>query len=167
MIGAAFKDDEFRSGWPAVLAGFAIAIFVRGFTSYGYAVFLSQFQSLHGWSAGAIGGATTLSLLVGAALLPWVGRAILRFGTRGVLSGGVIVLGIGAAGFSAATEPWQLYPFGFVMGAGAAFASVTAISIMLAARFERQRGLALSSCLERRQRRRLYRGARAPATRAA
>ncbi|MET0678430.1 MAG: MFS transporter, partial [Bradyrhizobium sp.] len=110
-------------------------------------VFLSQLQARHGWSAGVIGGATTLSLLVGAGLLPWVDRAIHRFGTRAVLSAGLVVLATGAVAFSCATEPWQLYPFGLLIGAGSAFAGVAAISIALAERFKRHRGLALSLAL--------------------
>jgi MFS family permease len=94
-----------------------------------------------------IGTATTVSFIVGAGLLPWVGRAIERLGARVVLSDGIVLLGAGTIGLSQAAEPWQLYPYNLVMGFGWAGVSSTPISITLAHWFERQGGLALSLAL--------------------
>ena len=65
-----------------------------------------------------IGGATTVSFIIGAGLLPWVSGVIQRLGARVVLSGGAMLLGAGAIGLSHAAEPWQLYPCNLVMGFG-------------------------------------------------
>jgi MFS family permease len=147
MMAARLFDEEFRTGWPVVLACFGTAVFAWGFVSYGQAVYLAELQRTHGWSASTIGGAATVSFIIGAGLLPWVGWAIERLGARVVLSGGAILLGAGAIGLSRASEPWQLYPCNLVMGFGWAGASSTAISTTLAHWFELQRGLAVSLAL--------------------
>jgi MFS family permease len=146
MIAAAPIDEEFRTGWP-VVACFATAVFAWGFVSYGQPVYLAELQRTHGWSAGTIGSATTVSFIVGAGLLPWVGWVIERLGARAVLSGGAILLGAGAIGLSHTVQPWQLYPCNLVMGFGWAGVSSTAISTTLAYWFEVRRGLALSLAL--------------------
>ena len=140
-------DEEFRTGWPVVLACFATAVFAWGFVSYGQPVYLAELQRTHGWSAATIGSATTVSFIVGAGLLPWVGWVIDRLGARAVLSGGAILLGAGAIGLSHTMQPWQLYPCNLVMGFGWAGISSTAISTTLAYWFEVRRGLALSLAL--------------------
>jgi MFS family permease len=147
MMAAKPIDEEFRAGWPVVIACFATAVFAWGFVSYGQPVYLAELHRMHGWSAGTIGGATTVSFAIGAALLPWVGWVIERLGARVVLSGGAILLGAGAIGLSNATQPWQLYPCNLVMGFGWAGASSTAISTTLAHWFDLRRGLALSIAL--------------------
>jgi len=147
MVWDRFRDDEFRTGWQAVLACFGVALFVRGFTSYGQAVFLNQLQSLRGWSASLIGGATTVSFICAALLLPWVGPAINRFGARAILGGGLIVVGTGSTALSASTSLWLLYLFAIVVGIGSAAASTTAVSIALAQTFQRGRGFAINLAL--------------------
>jgi MFS family permease len=147
MIAATPIDEEFRTGWPVVLACFATAVFAWGFVSYGQPVYLAELQRTHGWSAATIGSATTVSFIVGAGLLPWVGWVIERLGARVVLSGSAILLGAGAIGLSHTEEPWQLYPCNLVMGFGWAGVSSTAISTTLAHWFEVRRGLALSLAL--------------------
>jgi hypothetical protein len=50
-------ETEFRSGWPAVLACFCVAVFAWGFGFYGQAVFLAELHRLHGWPTSTIGAA--------------------------------------------------------------------------------------------------------------
>jgi len=121
-------DDEFRQGWPAVVATFATAVFAWGFGSYGHAVYVEQLQRIHGWPTAALGAATTLCFLLSAVLLPWVGWSIERLGERRVLL-------------------WQIFPFEIVMGLGWSFCGLTAISISLARHFDRRRGFALGLAL--------------------
>ncbi|CCD97205.1 conserved membrane hypothetical protein [Bradyrhizobium sp. ORS 375] len=143
----AFNETEMRNAWGSVLACFGVALFVRGFTSYGQAVFLNQLQVSRHWSPSLIGGATTLSFLCAALLLPWVSGAVRRFGSRVVLTSGVGLVGLGSVAISRSGEPWHLYMASIVVGVGSAAASATAISIALAERFTRQRGFALSLAL--------------------
>jgi hypothetical protein len=66
MMAATPIDEEFRTGWPVVLTCFATAVFAWGLVSYGQPVYLAELQQIHGWSAGTIGGATTVSFIIGA-----------------------------------------------------------------------------------------------------
>ena len=95
MMAATPIDEEFRTGWPVLLACFATAVFAWGFVLR-QPVYLAELQRTRGWSAATIGSATTVSFIVGAGLLPWVGWVIERLGARVVLSGGAILLGAGA-----------------------------------------------------------------------
>ena len=121
-------ETEFRRGWPAVLACFCVAVFAWGFGFYGQAVFLAELHRLHGWPASTISAATTVFYLCGALLMPFIQQTLDRTGARALLIGGVLLLGLGAAGFSNAAEPWQLFAAGVVMAAGWAASSGPAIS---------------------------------------
>ncbi len=138
---------EFILGWPAVLACFCLAVFAWGFGFYGQSVYFAALRGTQGWSAALISGATTTFYLWGALLLALVPRAIERFGVRGVAVSGALLLGIGTVSLSRVTAPWQLYASALVMGVGWACTSTTAIAVILAQRFDRRRGLAISLAL--------------------
>ncbi len=144
---ANLPDDEFGRGWPAVVATFAAAVFAWGFGSYGHGVYVEELHRIHGWPTSALGAATTLCFLLSAGLLPWVGWAVARVGERCVLLGGVVLLGAGTIGLSLTTALWQIFPYEIVMGLGWSGCGLTAISISLARRFDRKRGLALGLAL--------------------
>jgi MFS family permease len=138
---------ELRRGWPAVLACFSVAIFAWGFGFYGQAVFLAELHRMHGWATSTIAAAITMFYLCGALLIPFIHQTLRRTGPRFVLTGGVLLLGIGAAGFSNAAEPWQLFAAGLVMAAGWAASSGPAIATILALWFDKRRGFAISLAL--------------------
>ena len=143
----AVPETEFRRGWPAVLACFCVAVFAWGFGFYGQAVFLAELHRLHGWPASTIGAATTVFYLGGALLMPFIQQTLDRAGARGLLIGGVLLLGVGAAGFCSAVAPWQLFVAGLVMAAGWAASSGPAIATILALWFDQRRGFAISLAL--------------------
>jgi MFS family permease len=130
-----------------VLACFCVAVFSWGFGFYGQAVFLAELQRMHGWPASTIGAATSVFYLGGALLVPFIHQTIERTGPRSLLIGGVVLLGLGAAGFSNAAEPWELFTAGLVMAAGWAASSGPAIATILALWFDRRRGFAISLAL--------------------
>jgi MFS family permease len=140
-------ETEFRRGWPAVLACFCVAVFAWGFGFYGQAVLLGELHRIHGWPVSTIGAATTVFYLGGALLIPFVSQALNRLGPRALLLGGVMLLGLGAIGFSNAAKPWQLFVSGLVMAVGWAAASGPAIATTLALWFDRRRGFAISLAL--------------------
>ncbi|MBN9563513.1 MAG: MFS transporter [Alphaproteobacteria bacterium] len=135
---------EFRQHWPAVLACFATAVFASGFGFYGQSVYLVELQRLHGWPSSLISAATTVFFLAGALLLTRVHAVLERLGPRTTLLGGALLMGVGAVLFSRSQHLWQLYPAALVMALGGACSSATAITIVLAIWFDRQRGLAIS-----------------------
>ncbi len=140
-------ETEFRRGWPAVVACFCVAVFAWGFGFYGQSVFLAELHRMHGWPTSTIGAATTVFYLGGALLIPFIHRTISKVGARSLLIGGVLLLGLGATGFSNATQPWQLFVAGLVMAAGWAASSGPAIATTLALWFDRRRGFAISLAL--------------------
>jgi MFS family permease len=141
------RDGEFIIGWPAVVACFCLAVFAWGFGFYGQSVYLAALRATRGWSATLISGATTTYYLWGALLLALVPNAIERFGARRVAVSGALLLGAGTVSLSRVTAPWQLYVSALIMGVGWACTSTTAIAIILAKRFDRRRGLAISLAL--------------------
>lgn len=146
MITAA-PETEFRRGWPVALACFCVAVFAWGFGFYGQSVFLAELHRTHGWPTSTIGAATTVFYFGGALLIPFIHQTLDRTGPRFLLIGGVLLMGLGAAGFSNAAEPWQLFAAGLVMAAGWAASSGPAIATILALWFDRRRGFAISLAL--------------------
>lgn len=141
------NETEFRRGWPVVLACFCVAVFAWGFGFYGQSVFLAELHRLHGWPVAIIGAATTFFYLCGAVLVLFVHQILDRTGPRVLLTTGVLLLGLGAIGFSNAAAPWQLFAAGLVMGAGWAATTSTAIATTLALWFDRRRSFAISLAL--------------------
>jgi MFS family permease len=143
----AAPETEFHRGWQSVLACFCVAVFAWGLGFYGQAVFLAELHRMHGWPTSIISAATTVFYLCGALLMPFIQHLLNRSGARVLLVGGVLLLGLGAVGFTSATEPWQLFVAGVVMAAGWAASSGPAIATILALWFDRRRGFAISLAL--------------------
>jgi MFS family permease len=139
--------EEFRHGWPVVLACFFTATFAWGFGFFGQSVYVAVLHDTRGWPLSLITGATTLYYLAGAALLMYVHRAIKVLGPRLLLVSGAVILGIATVGFTRSQAPWQLYVWSVFMAVGWAFTTVTAIATTLSYWFERRRGFALQLAL--------------------
>ncbi|TDR89676.1 MFS transporter [Enterovirga rhinocerotis] len=136
-----------RTGWPAVVACFSMALFAWGFGFYGQGVFLAALQRIHGWPASLVSGAITLHYVVGALFLAFVPEAQNRLGRRAA-----IVIGIGVMAGSVALLPLvttipQLFVVQVAMAAGWALTGSTAIANVLGPWFDRRRGLAISIAL--------------------
>jgi MFS family permease len=146
-IAAASRTDapteEFRRGWPVVLACFFTATFAWGFGFYGNSVYVAVLHDERGWSLSLITGATTLYYLAGAVLLMYAHRAIEFLGPQLLLISGAVILGVATIGFTRSQAPWQLYAWSLLMAVGWAFTTVTAIATTLSYWFERRRGFAL------------------------
>src|SRR5215469_6690524 len=146
-IAAALRTDapteEFRRGWPVVLACFFTATFAWGFGFYGNSVYVAVLHDLRGWSLSLITGATTLYYLAGAVLLMHVHRAIKFLGPQLLLISGAVILGVATIGFTRSQAPWQLYAWSLLVAVGWACTTVTAIATTLSYWFERRRGVAL------------------------
>ena len=139
--------EEFRHGWPVVLACFFTATFAWGFGFFGQSVYVAILHDTRGWPLSLITGATTLYYLAGAALLLYVHRAIKVLGPQLLLISGAVILGVATVGFTRSQAPWQLYVWSVFMAVGWAFTTVTAIATTLSYWFERRRGFALQLAL--------------------
>jgi MFS family permease len=135
--------EEFRRGWPVVLACFFTATFAWGFGFYGNSVYVAGLHDTRGWSLSLITGATTLYYLTGAVLLMHVHRALRFLGPQLLLISGAVILGLATIGLTRSQAPWQLYAWSLLMAVGWACTTVTAIATTLSYWFERRRGFAL------------------------
>ena len=98
--GTEAPAEEFRWGWPVVLACFFTATFAWGFGFYGNSVYVAVLHDTRGWSLSLITGATTLYYLAGAVLLMYVHRAIEVLGPQLLLISGAVILGVATIGFT-------------------------------------------------------------------
>jgi cyanate permease len=119
--GTEAPAEEFRWGWPVVLACFFTATFAWGFGFYGNSVYVAVLHDTRGWSLALITEATTLYYLAGAVLLMYVHRAIKVLGPQLLLISGAVILGVATIGFTRSQAPWQLYAWSLFMALGWAF----------------------------------------------
>jgi cyanate permease len=145
-VPVAESSPRYR-GWRVVAVCFAMALFCWGFGFYGHSVFLAELQRQHGWSAALIAGASTVSSLVTAALLPFVADAIRLMGLRRFVLAGTATLAVSALLLPHITAPWQLYASYILQSFSWAALGVVAIANLLGLWFTRKRGLAISLAL--------------------
>ena len=145
--GTEAPAEEFRWGWPVVLACFFTATFAWGFGFYGNSVYVAVLHDTRDWSLSVITGATTLYYLAGAVLVMYVHRAIKVLGPQLLLISGAVILGVATIGFTRSQASWQLYAWSPFMALGWAFTTVTAIATTLSYWFDRRRGFALQLAL--------------------
>ena len=148
MCGEAISERSLRHpGWRVVAVCFAVAIFSWGFAFYGHGVYLAELSRLHGWSAAAISGATTLSYLVSASLVIFVSDVLARFGPRRFLLLAIACMAASAALLTTVTQIWHLMAVYVLMAFGWAGMGVAAITTILGNWFGERRGLAISLAL--------------------
>lgn len=147
MTGDISERSPRYPGWRVVTVCFAVAVFAWGFAFYGHGVYLAELSRLHGWSAAAISGATTLSYLISACLVIFVSDVLTRFGTRRFLLLAIASMAFSTALLTTVTQVWQLVPVYALMAFGWAGMGVAAITTILGRWFVARRGLAISLAL--------------------
>lgn len=137
-----------RQAWPVVAACFAMAAFSWGFGFYGCGVYLVQLQAEHGWSAALVSAAVTTFFLTGALMvMTVVGGLYERFGARRVATAGVLGFAGAMLAVAHAAAPWQMFAAFVLLALAWSLTSSVAINIILAAWFDKGRGMALSLAL--------------------
>lgn len=138
-----FKKFPFYYGW--VLVGISFLTLALSYGSRAsFSVFLVAIQDIHGWSRGDISAGFTLHMLVALIGLPLVGVIIDRYGPRGVLSAGVIIMAAGVWMLGGLKEIWQFYlSFGLVMAAGRIMLSMVPHTAIISNWFVKKRGTAM------------------------
>ena len=131
-------------GWNVVGATFVMALMSFGLGFYGLSVYVASLQRLHGWSASTVSVPVTMYYVAGALLTAVMGDVYERFGPRLVVTAGSAAMAAGVAALGVVSQPWHLYPAFLVMSVGWGAMSGAAINIVLAAWFQRRRGLAVS-----------------------
>ena len=134
-------------GWWMVWGCLAVAIVAWSFALYGPSVYLHTLSRIHHWPIGVISSALTLSFLVNASVLGFVGAAIARYGPSRMMGAGACIMACGLVMTGQVTEIWQVFAAFSLIGLGWSCLSTTAITSSLAPWFERYQGRAVSTAM--------------------
>ena len=97
-----------RAEWRVLIATFVTLGLAYGFW-YSYAVFLVAFLREFGWSRSVIAGAFSVLVLIHGVSGPPLGWLVERFGPRGVIATGGVLLASGLFLGAQITNAWHLY----------------------------------------------------------
>jgi MFS family permease len=134
---------RFHYAWT-VLAAVGFVLLTGGGVRAAIGVFIQPMEAEFGWPRTTLSAAVALSLVLYGAAGPVMGRLADRWGPRGILTVGALLVGLGTAGAALIQTTWQLFlTLGVVaaIGAGAAAAPVAATAVTRW--FETRRGLVL------------------------
>jgi MFS family permease len=142
--GPAPATDRPFYGWRIVWAGTIILFVSSGIGFYGHGVILDPLRALHGWSKGTISSAVTLYFFTAGLTGLIVGRQIDRYGPRGVVLIGAVIIGAGFLLLSWIRTVGQLYIIYFIMAVGFSCTSLVPVNTLITNWFIRRRGFAMS-----------------------
>ena len=131
-------------GWWIVFAGTLILSVSSGIGFYGHGVILDPLRTLHGWPKATVSSAITLYFLTTGFMGMMIGRQIDRYGPKGVLIIGSVVIGAGFVLLSRINTVWQLYLVYFMMAVGFSCTSLVPVNTLITNWFIRRRGFAMS-----------------------
>jgi MFS family permease len=130
-------------GWVVVAVAFvtmAVGVNARTAFSLFYPPILEEFR----WERGRTAGIFAFGFLVSNLFIPFLGRAMDRWGPRVVLPAGVVLVCSGLGLATWAREPWHLYmTLGVLVSGGASVVGYTGQAFFLPNWFARRRGLAM------------------------
>ena len=118
-----------------VLAVSFLVLLIGGGARFAIGLTFKPMVDEFGWARGDLGLAVALYMLVSAFATFLAGRLADRFSPRALLSGGMVVGGIGIALMSMVSQPWHalvLYGLVFAIGNGAASLVIVGVIVMRA-----------------------------------
>jgi MFS family permease len=133
----------FFYGWVVVAVAFVtMAIGINARTAF--SLFFPPILAEFGWERGVTVGAFSLGFVVSMAFTPLLGRAMDRWGPRGIMPMAVLVTCLGLILGTFVQRPWHLYvTLGVLVAAGTVCAGYTGHAQFLPHWFVRRRGLAM------------------------
>jgi MFS family permease len=134
-------------GWWLVSAYLVVAAVSWSLGTFGMGVYIHSLAVYRGFSIHRVSIAVTLSFMVNAATLIFIGTATVRFGPRPVFAAGGFLLALVVACIPWCKEFWQLVLLMALMGIARSCLSTTSISTGLVPWFERHQGRAISTAL--------------------
>jgi MFS family permease len=127
-----------------VLAVSTLTLAVTDGSWYAFSVYFVAILLEYGWSRANTASIFSISFLMAGVFAPLAGTLVDRFGARRVLVAGALLLSIGLAGSSLATQLWHFYVMtGLIVGAAVACVGLTPNTVLLTQWFVRWRGLAI------------------------
>jgi MFS family permease len=141
----------FFYGWLIVAVTFVtMAIGVNARTAF--SLFYRRSYRSSAGSAGVTAGAFSFGFVASGVASPLIGRMMDRFGPRGVMEFGVVLMGGGLLLAPLTTQPWHLYlTIGVLVGAGSVCLGYSGQSLFLPNWFIRRRGPRHRARLRRRR----------------
>jgi MFS family permease len=126
-------------GWVVVAAAMLVVALSAG-VRFSFGVALPAMQRR--WTLDALSLAVVVNSVVVGAAQPFVGTLVDRLGARGVLAGGLVLIGLATLGMAGASEAWQLWlTYGVLAGLGFAATLQLTASVLAARWFVARRGL--------------------------
>jgi MFS family permease len=138
-----FMFKNLYYGWWIVIACFIINLYVGGITFFGFTAFFEPIQHEFGWSYTQISLATSLRGLEMGIFAPIVGFLVDRFGSRILLLGGMIVIGIGLILLSFTQSLLMFYLCILFISFGAGGCTTVVTMTAVATWFKKNVGIAL------------------------
>ena len=130
-------------GWWIVIACFIINLYVSGVTFFSFTAFFEPIQHEFGWSYTQISLATSLRGLEMGIFAPIVGFLVDRFGSRKLLLGGTIIIGIGLVLMSFTQSLLMFYLCMLFIAFGSGGCTMVVTMTAVATWFKKNVGLAL------------------------
>lgn len=146
-IDKAAARDEWRKGWPMVLASCA-GMSVTAVTLYTMGIFMPHIEKEFGWSRAFISASLSVNAVMGVIFSAFVGALIDRVGPRRVAIPGILVYCISLGLLATATGSqvqWLAIWFGIALGS--LLLKPTVWTWAVVSRFDAARGMALAVAL--------------------
>ena len=127
-----FQIGRLHYAWVVVAAVVLVLMFGSGIRA-SFGVFIKPIEAEFGWDRVSLSTVAAVSLFLYGAIGPLVGRLADRWGPRGVLVAGAVLVSAGTLGTAHVNSLWQLYVTAGVitaLGAGGAAMSVAASTTM-------------------------------------
>ncbi len=137
-------NPPFYYGWIVLVIGGMVAFFSGPGQTYSISIFIDTYIKDYGWSRSLISGFYSVATLSAGFMLPFVGRAIDKWGYRKMVTIIPIILGITCLWMSFITQAWMIFA-GFIFLRLFGQGSMTLMpSALVPQWFIKKRGLALS-----------------------
>ena len=144
IVAIAAKEGRSRAaGAYLILAAGFLVLFIGGGARFAVGLTLKPIVDGFGWGRSDIGLAVALFQVVSAAAMLAAGYLADRASPRLVLSGGLLVAGLGIGAMSAISAPWHAHvAYGVVFALGNGAASLIPVSVMVTRAFPVRTGIA-------------------------
>lgn len=142
--GARLLPARLFYGWYIAAAAVLVNFVGVGIGYYGLAVFLRPLQEEHGWSTGAVSGATGLYFVTAGLTSALIGPYIDRLGAPRFLLLGMAGMGVGTALIGHVETLWQLYLVYLLMAGAFGVGVGVGIQATIARWFVHKRARAIS-----------------------